>query len=326
MTWDEIEWSALDGVQCGHAQDEEAKTGVTALVFPDGATAGVWITGGGPASRETPVLSPTTAATPVHALVLGGGSAYGLAASDGVMRTLEAEGIGYPTGFALVPIVVQSDIYDLAYGSPFIRPDAAMGAEATKAALAGTPFGEGNVGAGIGAAVGKGYGMARAMKGGVGLYAVRLGELTMGAFVVLNAWGDIYDHETGQKIAGALDEDRKEFVDVREALYGLTKPHDLFDRTNTTIGAIITNGDFTKSELTRLAAAATNGYGRSIKPVGTLADGDTIYGVSAGKRVTADLNMACALSAEVMGTAIRRAVKASAIPDEEFLRHVGTPM
>ena len=113
---------------------------------------------------------------------------------------------------------------------------------------------------------------------------------------------------------------------MREALYGLTKPHDLFDRTNTTIGAIITNGDFTKSELTRLAAAATNGYGRSIKPVGTLADGDTIYGVSAGKRVTADLNMACALSAEVMGTAIRRAVKASAIPDEEFLRHVGTPM
>ena len=322
MMWDEIKWSELDGVKSGHAQDEVAKTGVTALVFPKGATAGVWITGGGPASRETPVLSPTTAPAPLHALVLGGGSAYGLAAADGVMSVLEAEGIGYPTGFALVPIIVQSDIYDLAYGSAVIRPDAAMGAAATKAALAGEPFGEGNVGAGTGASVGKGYGMARAMKGGVGLYAVRLGELTMGAIVVLNAWGDIYDHETGRKLAGALAEDRKTFVDVREALYAQTKPHDLFARENTTIGAIITNGDFTKSELTRLAAAATNGYARSIKPVGTLADGDTIYGVSTGKRIVADLNLACALSAEVMGTAIRRAVKAAAIPDDEFLRHV----
>ena len=160
-----------------NAQDDQAKTGVTVLYFPQTAIAGVDISGGGPASRETPVLSPLTNPTPLNAIVLSGGSAYGLAAADGVMTTLEKHGIGYDTRCALVPIVCQSDIYDLSYGASNVRPDARMGAEAAENALAGTHPLSGNVGAGTGATVGKACGMKRAMKSGIGYSAAQLEDI-----------------------------------------------------------------------------------------------------------------------------------------------------
>lgn len=303
----EISLREFDNVWFGNAQDNDAKTGVTVAIFPKGVLCGVDISGGGPASRETPVLSPTTSPTPVNAIVLSGGSAYGLAASDGVMSWLEEHGIGYETGAALVPIVVQSCIYDLAYGSATIRPDAAMGRAACEAAYRHEKFLSGSVGAGTGATVGKLGGMNRAMKAGLGVYAVEVGDLKIAALVVVNALGDVYDERTGKIIAGLLTEDGKNFADSRTELYKIMTQTDLFNRTNTTIGMIITNGKFDKAQLTKIASMTQNAFARSIKPVGTLADGDTIYAASVGE-VPADLNMVGTLAAEVMSEAICRAV------------------
>ena len=314
----EIRITELDGVCVGNAQDTQAKTGVTVMLFPHGARAGVDISGGGPASRETPVLSPTTAPTPVHAIVLAGGSAYGLEAGSGVMRYLEEHGIGYNTGFALVPIVCQSDIYDLSYGSATVRPDAAMGYAACADAMKKSEPQQGAVGAGTGATVGKICGMERSMKSGLGIYAVQLGDLKLAAVVCVNALGDVYDYRNGQKIAGLLQADRKSFADTRQELYKIAQPVDMFQRNNTTIGAILTNGNFNKAELTKIASMTRNAYARCINPVGTLADGDTIYAVSCGQ-IKADLNMTGTLAADVMAEAIRRAIENSKLSDSEYL-------
>ena len=315
----EISLTEFDNVWFGNAQDDSAKTGVTVAIFPNGARVGVDISGGGPASRETPVISPTTAPTPVNAIVLAGGSAYGLAAAAGVMRWLEENNIGFDTRAALVPIVVQSDIYDLSYGSAEIRPDAAMGYEACKNAKRHGEIFSGNFGAGTGATVGKFGGMIRSQKSGLGVYAIRLGEIKIAAIVVVNAIGDVYDERTGKKIAGLLTDDRKNFSDSRAELYKLTTQPN--SRENTTIGMIITNGNFDKTQLTKIASMTRNAYARSIKPVGTLFDGDTIYAASVGE-IPADVNTVGTLAAEVMSEAIRRAVESSQIPDEEFLKHI----
>ena len=317
----EIELNEFKDVWFGNAQDEIAKTGVTIAIFPKGAKAGVDISGGGPASRETPVISPLTNPTPINAIVLAGGSAYGLAASDGVMNWLEENKIGYDTRAALVPIVVQSDIYDLTYGSSKIRPTAEMGRDACESAKRHEKMKSGNFGAGIGATVGKFKGMNQAMKSGLGIYAVDVNGLKVAAIVVVNALGDIYDERNGQKIAGLLTEDRKNFLDTREEFYKLQKTTDSFNRENTTIGMIITNGNFDKSQLTKISSMTRNAYARSIKPVGTLADGDTIYSVSVGE-VKADLNMVGTLASEVMSEAIRRAVFNSKVSDEEYFKNI----
>lgn len=316
----EISLRDFDDVWFGNAQDDKAKTGVTVAIFPKGARVGVDISGGGPASRETPVIFPTTATTPVNAIVLAGGSAYGLAASDGVMTWLEDNQIGYNTGAALVPIVVQSCIYDLTYGNATVRPNAKMGRAACEAAKLRGEIKSGSFGAGTGATVGKLGGMARSMKSGLGVYAVEVGELKIAALVAVNALGDIYDERNGQKIAGLLTDDRKNFYDSRTELYKLTTQTDLFNR-NTTIGMIITNGNFDKTQLTKIAAMTQNAYARSIKPVGTLADGDTIYAASVGS-VPADLNVVGTLAAEVMSEAIRRAVESSRLDDSEYLKNI----
>ena len=317
----EISLSEVGNVWFGNAQDDNAKTGVTVAIFPKGARVGVDISGGGPASRETSVLSPITAPTSVNAIVFAGGSAYGLATSDGVMNWLEEHKIGYDTGAALVPIVVQSDIYDLSYGSAKIRPDAKMGYAACEAARSGGEFRSGSFGAGTGATVGKFGGMARSMKSGLGVYAVQVGELKIAAIVVVNALGDVYDERTGKKIAGLLTSDRKNFSDSCAELYNLTKQTDLFSRENTTIGMIITNGKFDKTQLTKIAEMTNNSFARSIKPVGTLADGDTIYAASVGE-ISADLNMVGTLCAEIMSEAIRRAVQNSKMDDVDFLKNI----
>ncbi|MBO4852319.1 MAG: P1 family peptidase [Schwartzia sp.] len=315
----EIPFSSIEGVTVGNAQDDTAKTGVTVLCFPDGAKTGVDISGGGPASRETPVLDPTKEDIGIHAIVLSGGSAYGLAASDGVMKCLEEHGIGFETGFAKVPLVVQSGIYDLAYGSATVRPDSAMGYEACENALTGNHPVSGNVGAGTGATVGKLCGMKQSMKGGIGYYAVQVGKLKLGAVVVLNSLGDIYSAETGEKLAGLMNKERTAFLDSATEMYRIAAPEEIFARTNTAIGAVVTNGKFDKAQLTCIAAQATNAYARCINPVGTLADGDTIYASSCGEQVEADVNMVGTLSAHVMAKAIENAILSSRMDDADYL-------
>lgn len=212
----EISVNDINDFRLGHASNKEAGTGVTVIYFPDGATAGCDISGGGPASRETPLTMPMTADNPINAIVLSGGSAYGLAASDGVMTCLEEHGIGYNTGVSLVPLVCQSCIFDLGYGSSKVRPDSTMGYEACiqalmKAGVVNTDAStaansdssepiQGCIGAGTGATVGKIMGMKQAEKSGLGIYSVKAGTFIMTAIVVVNALGDISDYETGKSL------------------------------------------------------------------------------------------------------------------------------
>jgi len=314
----EISIGEMKGVNLGHAQNEEAKTGVTVLYFSEGAQVGCDISGGGPASREIHLTDPMTADNPINAVVLSGGSAYGLAAGDGVMACLEKHGIGYETGFAKVPLVCQSCIYDLGYGRSDVRPDQAMGMEACEKALAGTSEEMGNVGAGIGATVGKLCGMKQAMKAGLGIHAVRVGNLEIAAVVVVNAFGDVFDPATGQKVAGLMDPQRKVFLDLEELFARfMTAPRDLFT-SNTTIGCVITNAKFGKAKLNKIAQMTRNAYARCINPVGTLADGDSIYACSVGSE-NCDLNLVGTLSAKVMQKAILKAVEAAKVNDDEYL-------
>ncbi len=302
----------------GHESDQKAKTGVTVIYFPKGAMAGCDISGGGPASRETTLTLPMTAENKINAIVLAGGSAYGLAASDGVMTCLEENNIGYDTGFSLVPLVCQSDIFDLNYGSSKIRPDAKMGYKACKNALEGTSDLCGNIGAGTGATVGKIKGTELGDKSGLGIYAVQIGDLYIAAVVVVNALGDIYSPE-GKKIAGLHTADRKGFEDSVQALCQNLTPRDMFTG-NTTIGAVITNGEFSKAQMNKIASMARSAYSRCIRPVATMADGDTIYAASTGS-VKADINSVGTLAAEVMEKAIEKAITASKISDKEFLKN-----
>lgn len=304
----EIPITEIEGLRIGNAQDKVAMTGVTVLLFDKGAKVGVDISGGGPASRETPLALPLTADNPVNAIVLSGGSAFGLAAGDGVMRYLEERSIGYETGFAKVPLVCQSCIYDLGSGRADIRPDAAMGYAACVDAEKNEPF-CGSVGGGMGATVGKLCGMGRSSKSGLGFYAAAIGELKMAAVVIVNAVGDVVNPKTGEKLAGLRTEDGRGFADSCQELYKLSQRRDLFVG-NTTIGAIVTNGSFSKAEMSKIASMTRNAYARCINPVGTMADGDTIYGASIGKQ-EADINMAGTLAAEVMAEAIMKAVQAA---------------
>lgn len=310
----------ISGVQIGHESDYKAQTGVTVLYFPEGAVAGCDISGGGPASRETPLLLPETAEARINAIVLSGGSAYGLAAADGVMRSLESHGIGYDTGFARVPLVCQSDIYDLSYGSAKVRPDAEMGFRACEKALSGTSDAQGNIGCGTGATVGKSNGMECAQKSGFGVHAIRLGELTVCAVVCVNALGDIFKAKTGEKIAGLMNSDRSGFEDSAEAMCKNIAKHDLFTG-NTTIGAIITNAGFSKAAMGKIASMTRNAYARCIRPVGTMADGDTIYAASTGNLIV-DINAMGVLAAEAMAQAIENAISNSKITDEEYLSQI----
>ena len=309
LAMERISWNEIEFVKVGNATDAVGKTGLTVLRFPNGAQGSLHISGGGPAARESGVLDPTTAPTPVNALVLGGGSAFGLCASDGVMQSLEARNIGFPTAYGVVPIVCQSDIYDLSYGNPKARPTVQMAYDACERTFISTEPMSGNIGAGTGATVGKVCGMEHAMKGGIGYAAARLGNLVVGAVVVVNAFGNVYDCH-GHALGGVMDEERQHILDACQLMFdqyvGVIESKPLvgggakqlissenlgdtgsprveglgLEKGNTTIGAIVTNATFNKGELTKIAMMATNGYARSIRPVGTLSDGDTIYAFS----------------------------------------------
>lgn len=308
----EISLFDIGNVRIGNAQDKEHGTGCTVLICPDGVPCGVDIRGGGPASRESALLDPRAAAERFHAVLLSGGSAYGLNAAGGVMAYLEEHDIGFDTVVCKVPLVLASCIYDLGCGAN-VRPDAAMGYAACVAAETNNAR-EGNEGAGTGATVGKCCGSAYRMKSGLGMYAVETNGLKVGAIVAVNALGDVIN-EDGTILAGMRHESGKGFADSRRVLleeYG--KRDTLFSQryrqamaTNTTIGAVLTNAVFDKAKLGKIAAMASNGLVRSIRPVNTTADGDSIYALSVGS-IHGELNTVGALSAYVMEKAIRRAV------------------
>lgn len=304
----EIPITSIEGVKIGHAQDQEAATGCTVILCPEGAVTGVDVRGGAPASRELALLDPLADNSGVHAVLLSGGSAFGLDAAGGVMAYLEERSVGFPVGCTVVPIVCASCLFDLQVSSHRVRPDRAMGYAACLDAERNAP-GQGNVGAGTGATVGKLMGMAGMMKSGIGMYAVQLGDLKLGAVVAVNAVGDVYDAATNRKLAGLLDPETGRFLDSEEAYYRQYVQDgvkNLFTG-NTTIGAVITNGVFTKTQLTKIAGMAHDGYARSIRPVHTTADGDTIYAMSTGK-VRVDLNVAGTLAARAVAEAVKRAV------------------
>ena len=306
----EISIQEIKGIKIGQSENQAAGTGCTVFLSETGMRAGLDVRGGGPASRESELLNPLAAAQVIHAIVLAGGSAYGLGAADGVMKYLEEKGIGFEVGPSLkVPLVCQSDLFDLTVGDPYIRPDKAMGYDAClRAEENGTGnYRDGNFGAGCGATVGKFAGMDYCMKSGIGSYAVQIGELQVGAVAAVNALGDIYDWKTGKKIAGLLAEGRKTFRSTEELMYASTEIVENKFTGNTTIGVIITNGKFEKASLCKIAGMAHDGYARSIRPVHTTADGDSIYAVSVGD-VEADQDLTGVLAAEVMSEAIIRAV------------------
>ena len=306
----EISINDIGPLRIGQTENREAGTGCTVFVFDEGMHAGLDIRGGGPASRETPLLSPLTAAQRIHSIVLAGGSAYGLSAASGVMKYLAEHDIGFDVGVTKVPLVVQSDLFDLTVGDAFTYPDEEMGYEAARLAFEAPKYRDGNFGAGCGATVGKLCGMERCMKTGIGSFAVQLGELKIGAVVAVNALGDIFDWKNGQQIAGMLTEDGKSFASSPDEMRKSIEVVSNRFVENTTLGVIITNARFHKGSLCKIAGMGHDGYARSIRPVHTSLDGDSIYAVSVGD-VAADREVVGLLAAEVISEAIIRAVSSA---------------
>jgi len=306
----EISINDIGPLRIGQTENREAGTGCTVFVFDEGMHAGLDIRGGGPASRETPLLSPLTAAQRIHSIVLAGGSAYGLSAASGVMKYLAEHDIGFDVGVTKVPLVVQSDLFDLTVGDAFTYPDEEMGYEAARLAFDEPNYRDGNFGAGCGATVGKLCGMERCMKTGIGSFAVELGDLKIGAVVAVNALGDIFDWKNGQQIAGMLTEDGKSFASSPDEMRKSIEVVSNRFVENTTLGVIITNARFHKGSLCKIAGMGHDGYARSIRPVHTSLDGDSIYAVSVGD-VAADREVVGLLAAEVISEAIIRAVSSA---------------
>ena len=306
----EIAITEFDHLKIGQAENTEAGTGCTVLLLgPEGAPAGLDVRGGGPASRESELLKPMAAAGVIHAILLSGGSAFGLDAAGGVMRYLEERNIGFDVGVAKVPLVCQSCLFDLTVADAHTRPDATMAYAACCHAETGN-YQDGNFGAGTGATVGKLLGMEHCMKSGIGSYAVQIGDLKVGALVAVNALGDVYDWKNGCKVAGLLADDRKTFLDTEQVACQKIDVVENKFVTNTTLGVVITNAQFDKTRLCKIAGMAHDGYARAIRPVHTTADGDSIYAVSLGT-VQADQDVVGALGAQVMAEAILRAVRAA---------------
>jgi L-aminopeptidase/D-esterase-like protein len=301
----------VPGIKVGHATNLEALTGCTVVLCEDGAVAGVDQRGGAPGTRETDALYPMHLVQRAHAVVLSGGSAFGLEAATGVVRYLEERGVGFDTRVAKVPIVPAAILFDLSLGDPKVRPDAAMGYAACQAASDG-PVAEGNVGAGTGATVGKILGLGRAMKSGLGTASVHLGGgLLVGAIVAVNAFGDVIDPKTGEILAGvrALGGGFADTLVVMKTLVGKAVLR-FAGRGNTVIGVVATNARLNKEEANFVARMAHDGLARTIRPAHTMLDGDTIFALATGKK-KADVNTVGAYAAEVVATAIVRAVKAA---------------
>lgn len=304
----------VPGIRVGHWTDPQAATGCTVVLCEDGAVAGVDVRGLAPGTRETDLLRPGHLVQQVHAILLSGGSAFGLAAADGVMRYLEERGVGFETGVARVPIVPAAILFDLILGDPAVRPGPTQGYAACLAATDG-PVEEGNVGAGTGATVGKILGPGFMMKAGLGSASVQLGGgVIVGALVAVNALGDVVDPTTGQILAGARHPSGKGFLDTSQALRGdLTHtilgftPWQATDCRSTTLAVVATDAALTREQANVVAMMAHDGIARAIRPAHTMLDGDAIFVLSTGQ-VQANVTVVGAAATEVVAQAIVRAV------------------
>ncbi len=299
----------VGGIRVGHFTDTRRPIGCTVLIFEGGAVAGVDVRGSAPGTRETDLLQPVNSVQKVNAILLTGGSAFGLDAATGVMRYLDEHGIGFHFGSSVIPIVPAAVLFDFNVGDPKIRPDAHSGYAACEAASSSN-VPEGNVGAGASATVGKLFGFGSAMKGGLGTASIRVGDtgLIVAAIVAVNAVGDVLDYQTGRILAGARTPDGTGFRNtIAEIMKGATvKPQ---AGTNSTIGVVATNARLTKTEATKMAQMAHDGFARTINPVHTMVDGDTIFAVATGAtQVTDDLTTIGSVGAEAMARAVNRAV------------------
>ncbi len=313
------------GLRVGHAAAAGRPTGCTVVLCPEGAVCGVAVRGGAPGTRETDLLRPENTVQQVHAVLLTGGSAFGLDAAGGVMRWLEEHGHGLAVGPARVPIVPAAVLFDLWIGDARIRPDATTGYAACTAASAQPPA-QGNAGAGLGAVVGKLFGLERAMKGGIGTASLKVGGITVGALVAVNAIGDVLGAD-GLVLAGARRSDGSGFVGIMQALLaGVGPAHWMAGLAGgsatraqadqagsaTTIGVVATNAVLDKAGATQLAALAQHGLSRAVQPL-TANDGDTLFALATGRTgLRADASALGALAAEVVSRAIRNAVRAAA--------------
>ena len=311
----------LEGIAVGHHTLTQRPTGCTVVLAEAGAVAAVDVRGAAPGTRETALLDPVNTVQEVHAVVLAGGSAFGLAAADGVMRYLSERNVGFETGAARVPIVPAAILYDLGIGDPAIRPTADCGYRAAAAAGSGSVE-EGSVGAGTGATVGKLGGPGRAMKGGLGTALVTLpGGARVAALMAVNAVGDVHDPETGALVAGVRTQDGREISGAREILRR-PPPPTRRDGENTTIGVVATNVALTQAQLGIVARMAHDGLARAVRPAHTPADGDTIFALSTGRHAgPVSLLQVGALAADVTAEAIVRAVReAAGIPGYPAVR------
>jgi L-aminopeptidase/D-esterase-like protein len=306
----EIDIKDIEGIKIGNAEDFEGVTGCTVIICEEGATGGVDVRGGAPGTRETDLLNPVNLVGKVHAVVLSGGSAFGLDASGGVMQFLEEKGIGFDVGVTKVPIVCSAVLFDLVIGDYRARPDKAMGYKACANAFGGEKILNGNFGAGTGATVGKLLGPQQAMKGGLGTYVLQVGKLKVGAVVGVNCLGNIIDPSTGKTMAGALNEDKTNFVDAEEAMLSRYEDKSNPFSGNTTIAAIITNASLTKAEASKISSMAHNALGRTMRPAHTMFDGDTIFTLSRGE-VNADVSTVGMLATRVLERAIINGVKSA---------------
>lgn len=297
----------IPGIKIGHAQNAAAATGCTVILCPEGATGGVDVRGGAPGTRETDLLNPVNYVDKVHAVLLAGGSAFGLDAAAGVMQYLEEESIGFDVGVTRVPIVVGAVLFDLNCGEYRIRPDKSMGYAACLDA-GREKLAEGSVGAGTGATVGKIFGMQHVMKGGIGAACLTAGELLVGAIVAVNCLGDVVSPDDGSIVAGAYKEKPFAFLNCEDGLLAQREGAvNRFAGNNTTIGTVITNAAMTKGQAAKVASMAHNGYARTIRPAHTLFDGDTIFALGTGQ-VVADINVVGVLAARAVAQAVIRGV------------------
>jgi L-aminopeptidase/D-esterase-like protein len=303
--------TAVSGLKVGHYTLEGRPTGCTVVLAEAGAVAGVDVRGSAPGTRDTDLLDPVKLVPQVHAIVLSGGSAFGLSAADGAVRYLEEKHIGFPFGGSYVPIVPAAVLFDLPVGDGRIRPGPDCGYAASRAAST-DPVIEGNVGAGAGATVGKMLRGDRGMKGGIGTAAIELpGGIVVAALVAVNAAGNVMDPSTGQFIAGGRSDDGRSIADLRQLLRTNVRPAGR-PMENTTLGVVATNVALTKVQATRLAQVAHDGFARAIYPAHTSVDGDAIFALStATHNGAANIDQLGALAADVVAEAIVRAVRAA---------------
>ncbi len=311
----------VPGILVGHAQDLQAMTGCTVIICENGAIAGVDQRGGAPGTRETDALRPMHLVDKAHAVLLTGGSAFGLDAASGVMRWLEAKGIGFDTGVARVPIVPAAVLFDLAIGRADIRPDGPMGYSACQNASSQAVL-SGCYGAGTGATVGKILGPRQSMKSGIGSASMDIGGgIIVGAIIAVNAFGDVVDNATGQIIAGARPlaagpikvGGSGKFADTLEVMRSMIgrTVMGFAARQNTVIGVVATNARLDKNESNKLAQMAHNGLALTLRPAHTMMDGDTIFALATGQK-PADVNIVGAFAPLVVARAIINAVKSAA--------------